>query len=266
MKNFKLIKRFQIQKRPVMNVKKVLKTFFFSMKSSLKKKKNKKKKNIIRFKLIQSLYLVFYKKIFLGFKRVKKCLNFLWKWSRPNYYPTVNYMIFMLFSIRYNLTEFLLLLHRTVHSWVLEDFWKGLQKVKLSEQQREESFFCVSDFSVKSLLVRGFAFERRQQRLRKYLFRYWRLRFKKINRFKSKYYKNKRYFNMLIRKLKQKKAKKKKFKNFCKQVHWYIPRYLEIDFKTLRAVCIRYPSVNQVFFGFRNSFKKIVSFYKERAV
>lgn len=70
----------------------------------------------------------------------------------------------------------------------------------------------------------------------------------------------------LIRTLKYQKTKKDYFKNRCLKHHWYTPKYLEVDYKTLRASFLYYPDNNEVFYGFPCSFDKIISFYKEHAL
>lgn len=43
---------------------------------------------------------------------------------------------------------------------------------------------------------------------------------------------------------------------------WYIPNYLEVDYKTLRISFLYHPSNNEVFYPFYCSFDDIVTFYK----
>jgi hypothetical protein len=62
------------------------------------------------------------------------------------------------------------------------------------------------------------------------------------------------------------KKKKKLFKNWCWQMHWYTPHYLEIDYCTLRCIFVYYPEIHEVFYGFPCSFNKLISFYKERSL
>jgi ribosomal protein S4 len=47
-----------------------------------------------------------------------------------------------------------------------------------------------------------------------------------------------------------------------KPVHWYIPRYMLFDFRTLRAVVVESPSQEQIHYSFRCSLAKIHSFYR----
>lgn len=49
-----------------------------------------------------------------------------------------------------------------------------------------------------------------------------------------------------------------------KSVHYYIPSYIQIDFRTLRAVKIQIATVEDTFYPFRNSLAKIHSFFRSR--
>ena len=107
----------------------------------------------------------------------------------------------------------------------------------------------------------------RSRKAMKYMLRrhaLWGL--KKRLYYKKRIFKYKRFFFFWIRKLKYRRIKRRVFKHWCRKTHWYLPHYLEVDYNTLRASFIYYPEVNQVFFGFSCSFKKIISFYKERAL
>ena len=75
-----------------------------------------------------------------------------------------------------------------------------------------------------------------------------------------------RHVNYKLRKLRFKRGKKRIFKQWCRKPHLFIPHYFEVDFNTLRTCFIKHPEIKEVFYGFRNTFKKIISFYKERAL
>ena len=46
--------------------------------------------------------------------------------------------------------------------------------------------------------------------------------------------------------------------------HWFIPKYLEFDFKTLRGGLIREPVTTEVVYPFNYSLKNLILFYKNR--
>ena len=56
------------------------------------------------------------------------------------------------------------------------------------------------------------------------------------------------------------------FKQWCAKPHWYTPKYLEIDYQTLRSIFVYYPEAHEVVYGFPCSFNKIIAFYKERSL
>lgn len=47
-----------------------------------------------------------------------------------------------------------------------------------------------------------------------------------------------------------------------KTVHWAIPRYMHVDFRTMRAVLLYPPKPNEVYYSFKCSLTKISAFYK----
>lgn len=49
-----------------------------------------------------------------------------------------------------------------------------------------------------------------------------------------------------------------------KGVHFFIPSYIQIDFRTLRAVKIQSPSQEDIYYPFRISLPKRYSFYRSR--
>lgn len=53
-------------------------------------------------------------------------------------------------------------------------------------------------------------------------------------------------------------------KGFLQQHHWFIPKYMEFDFKTLRGGIIREPALNEIIYPFNFSIKRILMHYKDR--
>jgi hypothetical protein len=98
------------------------------------------------------------------------------------------------------------------------------------------------------------------------LYQIWYPSYKKFLYLKPKAIKYNKRLLYLIRQLKYRKKKKNLYKTWCSKTHWYTPKYLEVDYKTLRSVFVYYPEAHEVFYGFACSFNKIISFYKERAL
>jgi len=46
--------------------------------------------------------------------------------------------------------------------------------------------------------------------------------------------------------------------------HWYVPNYLEIDYRTLRIGVIANPRMNEVYYPFKSSFNQLISFYTDK--
>jgi len=63
---------------------------------------------------------------------------------------------------------------------------------------------------------------------------------------------------------KYKKAVQNKKRIRLKGVHFYIPSYLQMDFRTLRAIKIQSPSQTDIYYPFRVSLAKRYSFYRSR--
>ena len=57
---------------------------------------------------------------------------------------------------------------------------------------------------------------------------------------------------------------KQKQKGFLQQHHWFIPKYMEFDFKTLRGGIIREPVLNEIIYPFNFSLKRVLMHYKDR--
>lgn len=74
--------------------------------------------------------------------------------------------------------------------------------------------------------------------------------------------------NTLIYFLLNKKYKKKRrLKIFrLKFVHWSIPKYVQFDFRTLRAIFLYSPTPNEIHYSFKCSLTKITAFYKSLAL
>lgn len=72
--------------------------------------------------------------------------------------------------------------------------------------------------------------------------------------------------NKLIKSFKYQKQRAELFPHWCRKHHWYTPKYLEIDYKTLRAGFIYNPEPKEIHYAFNCSLKNIVTFYKERGL
>jgi hypothetical protein len=97
-----------------------------------------------------------------------------------------------------------------------------------------------------------------------------------INKFDKRW---KRYYDKLQRKkafkpsaltyfLVNRKYKERRKQHIfkLKKVHWYIPKYIYFDVRTLRATLLYAPRTNEIVFPFQCSVSKIFSFYKSLGV
>lgn len=261
--NLKLAKKVSYQKKRYINFLKYLRKFLNDLKSKPQTAERDKRIRVIT--LLNALFpSIFYNRVKFLLKRIAR--KDIRNWSSDDYFKNVNTILYNIYQLKYLFKKFAINWLSILTTWAEIDFFSGIvtwpkpedEKLKLTVTFEEDLTF-VSGAKIYLLEQKLFRYERR---IRKYFYR----RFKKTSLFKSKLIRYKRYFKYLLRKLKYKKVKKNIFKNWCRKPHWYIPQYLEIDFNTLRISFVYYPEVHEVFYGFLCSFKKIISFYKQRAL
>jgi hypothetical protein len=78
------------------------------------------------------------------------------------------------------------------------------------------------------------------------------------------YYFSKRNSLMRFYLKKHKKSVHNKKRVRLKGVHFFIPNYLQIDFRTLRVIKIQSPSEEEIYYPFRISLPKRYSFYRSK--
>jgi ribosomal protein S4 len=236
-KNFNLINYQSLQLKKYLFFNNFFKTFFIQLNKS-----HIEQKNIFWFKLI---YWLFQNNIEKLLKNVSFNLKNLRLWGRQNNYYTHSRIIwYSLNLINLNFKKINLL---------IQEFF--FNKVNLTKNLDYLNF-------KKETLINNFL--KKKHTIQRYsIFFYkavWRKRKSFFPQVKS------RYLLWLLRNLKYKKSRKNFFKQFRKNLLWYTPKYLEIDYNTLRTTFVYYPKINEIFFAFPCSFKKIISFYKERAL
>jgi ribosomal protein S4 len=253
-KNFHLIKKFNKQKKRAYLIIKYLKFLILKL---------EKKNTLLNLnKYIYFICVYFKKHVTIKIKQIKKYLWIFKQWIKWNYLRIVNFIITKIFSFRIFISKFYGLILNVLFFVIAEK-----KTIFLNEFEKEKFKFLlnktISRISTRqnsSVWYREFKYYRK-------IFRFFYNRLKKKKHKRSKYLnKNKRYFRFLLRKWKYRKRKRKKFKNWYPKFHWFVPKYLEIDYITLRVSMFKYPEISQIFFGFPNSFKKIISFYKEKAL
>lgn len=211
-------------------------------------------------KTLQVIFITFYQSIKPLLNIVERNLPEISWWNRKQYSQSVNLILTNIYYLDVILYKYDLIL---VHFLVL----KHLDILKFLENKSVENDELISQFTK---VLEDLNFETKhlgdEEEVSKRIFRNVQRSLKKTKHLKNKFIRYKRFFRFLLRKLKYRKLKKRTFKNFCRKPHWYVPSYLEVDYLTLRACFVDYPKVDQIHYGFLCSFKKIVSFYKERAL
>jgi len=89
-----------------------------------------------------------------------------------------------------------------------------------------------------------------------------RLRNSNIARFTK--IKKKGYNLLQIYKKRAKKSKRLQSVPRLKDVHFYIPTHLQIDFCTLRVIKLKAPLLEETYYPFRISLPKVYSFYRTK--
>lgn len=260
--NLRLLKKFNIEKNRFIIFQKLLFKFYkISLKNPVK--------NLQDIQFIKILNIMLYHKIYPIILKINGSLFQLRRWNFKEYFPTVNFILYNIFNLQYLLREFKFLMY----SHITEKFWKIFDLIQ-KDENLDLSTFPVNDCKTKTdvsekivdLMHSKYFWLIRSQELYKLKFKHFLGYSYKRSLILKMQFRYKKYFKFLLRKLKYRKNKKKLFKNWCRTPHWYIPKYLEVDYNTLRAAFIYYPDFNEVHYGFLCSFKKIISFYKERAL
>lgn len=216
---------------------------------------------------LKILIIIFIRRILLKTIRIKKYMKYLRKWHKKAYFFKMKFFLFNIISLNQNLRNLLFIYMKII--WAT-DFLNQIQHINEHADYTNEQRSFIIKYSKKlfahEFFKDEFALTQSVLRNQTQIIQTVQRGFKIFYKFKNKSFKYKKFFIFLLRKLRYRKFKKKVFKNFCKKPHWYIPAYLELDFNTLRTAFVRYPQVDNVHFGFLCSFKKIISFYKERAL
>lgn len=209
-----------------------------------------------------------HKILFIKMHKMRKIIARLRMWSKQDYFTVVRFFIYNIINIK----TFISLILTKVLNLVKEEEGRICMSLNMSEAMSTPQD---QDIAVDSEYVRSriYIHNLRQpyaksylKALNRWLRKHMQRGFKKRSYIKTKTIRYKRYYAFWLRKLRYRRTRRRVFKNWCRKTHWYTPRYLEVDYNTLRASFVYYPEVNEVYYGFACSFKKIISFYKERSL
>lgn len=233
-KNFNLINYYSLQLKKSLFIKNLFKL--------LLDKFNLVTKEFFWLKL---LFWIFQNNIEKNLKTISINLKNLRLWGRKNnYYNHSRTLWFALNLVNLNFKK-------------LNIFFQKFLFNKIFNQNNLEATFSKKEYLLTNYTQNLFTFQKNSIFFYKAV---WRKRKHLYPQLKSK------YLMWLIRNLKYKKSRKNFFKQFRKNLLWYTPKYLEVDYRTLRSTFVYYPEAHEIYFAFPCSFKKIISFYKERAL
>lgn len=231
--------------------------------------------------LINNKQILFYKLLnYILLNKINKELNIikmnikkLFNWTNKNYLNIFNIMIKKNYYISKMFLLLICLINEQNLNWKFEKNKQIIINNNLLNIESKNKTLLLLIFNKNKLKDNFYNnYEYKQKNLLKKFRRFLKKKYNKV--FKLNYHislSNRRpLFNKrslrLIRNLKYQKKKKTHFSDRCLKHHWYTPNYLEVDYKTLRASFLYYPTNAEVFYGFPCSFDKIISFYKERAL
>lgn len=226
-------------------------------------KKNKNFFKILNLILIKRVYFQFKK---ITIKNLRKLAN---NQLDQDYYRNVNTILTRNYNISrvFNLIYFIL--YQQTLNWNTQKAIINIQNSKLSIEKKLKLILLLN-FEKNNKIKTEHEIYMKKQDL---LFKNFKQYVKKVyNKFLNlKYNSNINFVNnramlKIITELKKQKKKKVFFKDRLFKHHWYTPSYLEVDYKTLRASFVYYPSSKDIHYGFPCSIDTIIAFYKERAL
>ena len=252
--NLKLFNKFFFYKKKSLHINEMLTTLLVDNQNLYITKKfflGKKKEIQKNIKILLYLKILFNKTLIVNLKKIKKNWWKIVKRASNVYAKNVRYIFFKLFFIKKFLIKFIkfiiFFLQNGFYSVYFSNYYLKNLSVKMGDLR--------NIFKDKYIILEHLKMES-----------FWSLNYKKIRylNFETKQYT--KWVIYMIKKFKYRKRKLKVFKNWCSIPHLYIPKYLEIDFKTFRAVFVYYPESHEVVLGFPCNFRHIIAFYKERSL
>jgi hypothetical protein len=182
-----------------------------------------------------------------------------------NFVLSKNYNILLLFNL------FNFILYKQYLNWYSNFKVIEIKNLDIDTNKKIQLIVLYNMIKLNNINLKTLAYKKKKQAITIFFKNFiWKTCKKFLNLRHNSYLNNnsisKKFLLKIILRLENKKKKKNFFNHQVFKHHWYTPNYLEIDYKTLRAVFISYPTDNEVYYGFPCSFDKIISFYKERAL
>lgn len=227
---------------------------------------SKKNKNFFKI-----LHLILVKRIYFQFKKItiKNLRKLANNQLDKDYYRNFNKILTRNYNISkmFNLIYFVL--YQQILNWHTQKAIIDIKNSRLSTDKKLKLILLLN-FEKNNKIEKEYNIYLKKQEL---LLKNFKIYIKKVySKFLNlKYNSNINFINnrailKLISELKKQKKKQIFFKDRLFKHHWYIPNYLEVDYRTLRASFVYYPSSKEVHYGFPCSIDTIISFYKERAL
>lgn len=136
----------------------------------------------------------------------------------------------------------------------------GRVRVLLRMLRKKEKQYIFSHRVWKKKLLKHYSFFLRKT-MRKHTFRSF---FRYVPRLKRTIAKGSALTYYLVNHRYKKARKRRNFR--LKVVHWALPKYMQMDFRTMRAVLLYPPVPKEIHYSFKCSLIKIASFYKSLAL
>ena len=216
-------------------------------------------------KFFKKIYFILLKKFDFNINYLNNNIFKLRNWMNKKYINDLTIILYKNYNFSNLLNNFQLILKLHLLHWKYNEKYK---KIELSVQKSNLKKKKLNLINKKYLKQRQYyinIYNKKQNNLKKLIKYRIKTNLIKFNNVSDKFYLNYRN-KFLIKTLKAQKIKKRTFKHWVPKHHWYTPKYLEVDYTTLRGCFLYYPNPEDVVYGFECSFDKVISFYKERAL
>ena len=198
-------------------------------------------------------------------KLMRSKLKRLNSWNKPDYFYLYNWLLVQNFFVS------------KVNAWLTWRLKKQILKLLFNEFDIKASTFTKDKDKILLLFISlnnlyNISYKKKKSNLYKNFLKFLIIKYKYVfklnlnsNIWNRKSLSN--FYNVrLLRYINNQKIRRAVFKHKSWKHHWYVPNYLEVDYKTLRSSFLYHPHNDEVVYGFPCSFDKIISFYKERAL
>jgi len=223
------------------------------------------------YKFYKILNFILISRIYKEFKQIEKNIKHFFHWSNDKFFSTFNLIMKknLYISKMYLLIQFNLQRHNQLNIFNSQ-VEVILNDKNISDKLKNKLLLTLNLKKLKTIDKIYSKFKLKYFILKKsndlFIQRFYKI-YLKLNYVPISYRKvflNRKALR-IIRTLKYRKLRKKRFNTKCFKHHWYTPKYLEVDYKTLRGAFLYHPNVDEIVYAFPCTLDKLITFYKEQA-